>query len=162
METLGRRLRLERESKGKSLEELAQVTRIPLRSLQQLESDRWDELAGAIYIKGYLKAYARALGVSAEPWLQAFREDTDREDSGAPMTAITAPERGGRFGIAITIVILVILFTLALSIVLGKRDSGAQNELSQGNTPCPSALDLPKRFSYAPPTTGTQIASALS
>ena len=45
MEPLGRHLRRERELRQVSLEEMAQTTRIPLRMLEHLEADRFDELA---------------------------------------------------------------------------------------------------------------------
>ncbi len=160
MDTLGRRLRLERERQHISLEELAQTTRIPLKMLQRLEEDRWDELAGDVYTRGYIKAYARALGVDAEPWLADLSLARGDHGAPAPMTAITAPERGGRFGIAITIVILVILFTLALSIVLGKRERGTQNELSLRGPSCPSVLDSLTPSCCAPSITVTRIRSS--
>jgi cytoskeleton protein RodZ len=152
METLGRRLRLERERKQISLEELAQTTRIPLKMLQRLEDDRWDELAGDVYTRGYIKAYARVLGVDAEPWLADLGVARGGDSSPASLTAITAPERGGRFGITITIVILLILFTLALSIMLGTRERGTQNELSFRGYPCPSVLDSLTPSCCAPST----------
>jgi cytoskeletal protein RodZ len=146
MESLGRWLRREREQRQISLEEVSQLTRIPLRTLENLENDRMESLAGDIYIRGYLKAYARAIGLDPAPWLRRLQEEDEGAVTPAPFAVISAPERGRRFGIAITIVILIILFTLALSIVLKPRDRGRQNELSQHPIPCLNEPDLPTPF----------------
>ena len=62
MESIGTYLRREREIRHVSLEELAQTTRIPLRNLLLIEDDRFDELPGDVFARGFLRAYARAVG----------------------------------------------------------------------------------------------------
>ena len=146
MESIGRWLRHEREVRQISLEELAQTTRIPLKMLQHLEEDRHASLPGEVFARGFLKSYARAIGVpegeAVERWAQHRRPQAE---SAAPIAAatITPPERSRRFGIAIALVILVILFTLALSIVLRPRHRDAPVELSQAT----SVLDGESRAS---------------
>ena len=61
MESIGQFLRSEREIRQLSLEELAQTTRIPLRSLQLLEDDRLDNLPGDVFVRGFVKSYAKAV-----------------------------------------------------------------------------------------------------
>jgi len=146
MDSLGRSLRQEREQRQLSLEEISRLTRIPMRTLEHLENDRVDSLAGEIYVRGYLKAYARAMGLDPQPWLERLSAQEEGGATPAPFAVISSPERGRRFGIAITIVILIILFTLALSIVLRPRDRGRQNELSSYPVPCQNELDLPMQF----------------
>jgi cytoskeletal protein RodZ len=132
MDSIGAYLRRERELRHVSLEELVQTTRIPLRMLQRIEDDRFEELPGEVFARGFLRSYARALGLSAEQVLERYGEGRKVEaPSPAPLlSSIQAPERGRRFGIAIALVILVILFTLALSIVLRPRHRDAPLELS--------------------------------
>lgn len=128
--SIGAFLRHEREVRQMSLEELSQTTRIPLRQLVLLEQDRFDELPGEVFARGFIKSYARSLGVDETPLLERFGRGRTATDAPAPITAITPPERGRRFGIAIALVILLILFTLALSIVLKPRRRDAPVELS--------------------------------
>jgi len=161
METTGRHLRHERELRQVSLEELAQTTRIPLKMLQRIEDDRFDELPGEVFTRGFLRSYARALGIGHEDVITEYDEsrEPEAEDTPAPMTAITPPERGRRFGIAIALVILLILFTLALSIVLRPRHRDTPVELSSvtecvPNSPTPSFC--------VPSTTATPIVSSRS
>lgn len=129
---LGRWLKHEREVRQISLEELAQTTRIPLKMLQHLEEDRHDLLPGEVFARGFLRSYARAVGLPESEVVERWaRTRKPAELASAPMTAIAPPEKSRRFGIAIALVILLILFTLALSIVLRPRHRDAPVELSR-------------------------------
>lgn len=133
MESIGQHLKRERELRQVSLEEMAQTTRIPLKMLNRIEEDRFEELPGEVFARGFLRSYTRALGIAESNVLERYQESCQRVDDDeapAPITAITPPERGRRFGIAIALVILLILFTLALSIVLRPRHRDQPVELS--------------------------------
>ena len=132
-ESIGSTLRRERQLRRISIEEIAQTTRIPLRLLRLLEDDRLDELPGDVFARGYIRSVARTLGVDAAPLVKKLDETTaDREaEQPAPIATVHAPERGRRFGIAIALVVLLILFTLALSIVLRPRYRDVPVELSR-------------------------------
>jgi len=143
MDSIGAYLRRERELRHLSLEELVQITRVPLRMLQRIEDDRFDELPGEVFARGFLRAYARAVGLSPDTVLNRYSQGRKVEEaSPAPLlTSIQTPERGRRFGIAIALVILLILFTLALSIVLRPRHRDAPLELSRA-TPAQHTLPV--------------------
>lgn len=131
MNSLGTYLRTERELRQMSLEEVAQVTRIPLRTLQHIEGDNFKALPGEVFARGFLKSYAHSLGLPEDDVLSRYRAPGATPSTvSIPATAIDAPERGRRFGIAIALVILLILFTLALSIVLRPRRQLQGIELS--------------------------------
>ena len=51
----------QRRRRGLSLQQLAVATKIPARSLELLEADRYDELPGPVFVKGFLRCAARAL-----------------------------------------------------------------------------------------------------
>lgn len=162
MESIGQHLKRERELRQVSLEEMAQTTRIPLKMLHRIEEDRFDELPGEVFARGFLRSYTRALGIDAAGVVCRYDESRRQpeETNPAPITAITPPERGRRFGMAIALVILLILFTLALSIVLRPRHRDTHIELSYTTEiPCllPAASPMPS--SSAPSTTATPIAS---
>ena len=137
VDSVGVYLRRERELRQVSLEELVQTTRIPLRMLQHIEADRFEALPGEVFARGFLRSYARALGLDAEHVLARFAEGRKAVEPEPPpmLTSLQTPERGRRFGIAIALVILVILFTLALSIVLNARQRATPLELSQSGAP---------------------------
>jgi cytoskeleton protein RodZ len=69
---IGERLRNAREAKGLSLRAVADLTRIRAIYLQALEEERFDELPGAVYARGFLRTYADALGLDADRLLDAY------------------------------------------------------------------------------------------
>ena len=64
--TFGERLRRERETRGVTLEDIAASTKIGTRLLRALEDQQFDLLPGGIFNKGYVRAYARYLGINEE------------------------------------------------------------------------------------------------
>jgi cytoskeletal protein RodZ len=149
MGSLGSYLKRERELRQMSIAELAQITRIPARVLQHLENDAHSELPADVFVRGFLRAYANALGLDDDSVLARYR---GRESAEPPpsLPAVYAPEPGRRFGIAIALFILLILFTLALSIVLRPRHRDAPLELSfqqEGVGQCESETSSPTLYS---------------
>jgi hypothetical protein len=71
-ETLGRYLRRERESRQIPLPELSRTTRISLPFLRALEEDNLDFFSQHEFIPGFLKLYARHLGLDAQEVLQRY------------------------------------------------------------------------------------------
>jgi cytoskeletal protein RodZ len=118
-----------------SLAELARVTRIPVSSLQAMEADRFDELPGEVFVRGFLRAYAQAVGVLPAEVLARYTSSR-RVAYVTPLPMQTPLQaaregQGRRFGVAIAFVLLLILLSLALSIVLKPRGHDMPTELSQ-------------------------------
>lgn len=61
--SVGERLRVAREEKGLSLEDIAAQTRIPRRHLESLENSDWERLPAPTYTTGFAKSYASAVGL---------------------------------------------------------------------------------------------------
>lgn len=59
----GERLKLAREAKGLSLDDVASQTRIPIRHLQAIEREDWDALPAPTYAIGFARNYANAVGL---------------------------------------------------------------------------------------------------
>jgi cytoskeletal protein RodZ len=64
--TLGAWLRQQREARGVSLREIADASKISLRYLEALEQDRFDVLPAPVFAKGFLREYARVVGLDAD------------------------------------------------------------------------------------------------
>jgi len=62
----GARLRRARMRRGIEIEDIADTTRINPRYLRGLEADAFDELPAAVYTRGFVTAYARAVGLDAQ------------------------------------------------------------------------------------------------
>lgn len=129
----GSTLKTERELRQISLEEVAQVTRIPLSSLRMLEDGELAELPGEVFVRGFLRSYARALDLDVDEVLAIHGGDVSPSAAPAPLGSVSTPERGKRVGIAVAVAILLLLFTLALSVVLRPRRLDTPVELSQAS-----------------------------
>jgi len=75
MASLGQELKRERELRAIPLKEIANITKISIRYLQALEEDRLDILPGSFFIKGVIQAYAKAIGVEENYFLNKYHED---------------------------------------------------------------------------------------
>ena len=62
----GEKLRRERELRAVTLDEIAEATKIGSRSLKALEDEHFDILPGGIFNKGFVRAYAKYLGIDEE------------------------------------------------------------------------------------------------
>jgi flagellar biosynthesis protein FlhG len=61
----GPRLRRARMLRGIDLDRIAAITKIKPLHLESLEQERFDRLPNAVYVRGYVFAYARCLGLDA-------------------------------------------------------------------------------------------------
>jgi len=84
--SIGERLRLAREAKGMSLDDIANRTRIPIRHLQHIESEEWDALPAATYAIGFTRNYANAVGLDGAELAAELRERIGGPRSRAPAT----------------------------------------------------------------------------
>ena len=131
MEPVGQFLRRHREERQMSAEEIARSTRVPIDSVARIEADQFDELPGEVFVRGFLKSYARAVGLAPEEVLARYTASRRVAwVTPLPIAAPSKPARSRRFGVAIAFVLLLILFTLALSIVLKPRGHDMPQELS--------------------------------
>ena len=61
--SVGATLRQAREAKGLSLEDIKNSTQIMTRQLQEMEHDDFSSFAAPIYAKGFIRLFARAVGL---------------------------------------------------------------------------------------------------
>jgi cytoskeleton protein RodZ len=66
MGAFGDRLRREREMRGVTLDEITESTKISRRHLEALEGEHFDQLPGGVFNKGFVRAYARFLGIDED------------------------------------------------------------------------------------------------
>jgi transcriptional regulator with XRE-family HTH domain len=72
---VGQALRAVREHQGRSLEDLAEATRVRASYLAAIEDMRLELLPSRPFTIGYIRAYAAALGLDAEAAAERFRAD---------------------------------------------------------------------------------------
>ena len=78
-ETLGQYLRRERESRSISMDELSRGTRISRSFLEALEKDNFHFFPQREFIAGFLKGYARYLGLDSEEILRRYQVQAELE-----------------------------------------------------------------------------------
>ncbi|HSG27020.1 MAG TPA: helix-turn-helix domain-containing protein, partial [Candidatus Krumholzibacterium sp.] len=74
--TVGELLLAAREKAGLSLEAVSLETKIPRKSLEYLETDNFEALPAKVYVRGFLRTYASALGLDYSQILGKFELQT--------------------------------------------------------------------------------------
>jgi cytoskeletal protein RodZ len=74
MELIGARLKKAREGANFSLQDISDRTKISLRFLAAIENDDFSALPGRVYIFGFTRAFARAVGIDEESLLAALEK----------------------------------------------------------------------------------------
>lgn len=74
--TPGSLLLAQREALELSLQHVADELNLTMHYVRALESDSYDKLPGDVFVKGYIRSYARLLGLDPEQMLEIYREFT--------------------------------------------------------------------------------------
>lgn len=75
---VGERLHRARVEKGLELADIARDTRVPLRHLVAIESDNHESLPALTYSIGFVKTFARAVGLPQEEMAAQFKAETTK------------------------------------------------------------------------------------
>lgn len=75
IQKVGERMADARKALGLALEDIAESTRIPLRHLQAIEASNYDALPASTYSVGFVKTYARLVGLDPDVIGAEFREE---------------------------------------------------------------------------------------
>jgi len=82
----GSLLRQAREEKGLTIDEMSAISNLTKQVIRGIESDDYSELAGLSFVRGYLKLYAKKLGVNEAEVVEPF-DRWKAEQSGEPVQA---------------------------------------------------------------------------
>jgi cytoskeletal protein RodZ len=69
-------LRIAREQKKITLQQIADQTHITLRQLENLEEGRYSQLPGGMYNRAFLRAYCECLGLDAARFVERYEAET--------------------------------------------------------------------------------------
>ncbi len=81
MESLGATLKKLREEKGMTLKELAQTIKVREAVLAALENEEWSKLPQRIFVRGFVRAYAKAVDGNEEEILSLFDSSCPLENA---------------------------------------------------------------------------------
>ena len=116
--TIGRILADERQKHHLTLQQMAAATHIKLEHLQALEKNEFSKLPSCTYVKGFIKSYARVLGLDQKSLLAVLRRDFQTDEGGEllPREYLTPISSRQKIWQPVTMAIAVIaaiFFTLA-------------------------------------------------
>lgn len=139
-EEVGGYLRRTREALGIPLAQVSFTTRIPVASLRLVEEGRWGDLPGDTFARGFVRAYAGAIGLPPQDAIRLF-ENHDRPSITPSLRAPSPAElRSRRVGVAFALLILAVLLTLIVSMFL--RGSSRARRVSDAR---PAAVSVVPR-----------------
>lgn len=131
-EDFGGLLRNARQKKGLTIADLSRATKIKESQLERLEAAAMDSLPAEVFVVGFIKAYAREVGIDCAEALRGYRRALPKpqiieiaplaarnEDDEAP-----APLHGRRVGVALVVFLILIVATLTLSLLLRHNNPG--------------------------------------
>jgi len=170
METFGEYLKTQREKKSIRLEEIASITKIHLHSLELLEGNDWGQLPPEPFLRGFILAYAKYVGLDPKETVAKYHESVGQkaeETASAPIPTTRATQESpsdmiqnsrqlpwNKIFMGAGAVALVIL--LGVFIYVGKKGAEPREiaEVSANTEPVPAAISAP-----APETTATEVAA---
>ena len=171
----GGALRALRESRGLSLQEVADETRVRRAYLSALEEMRLDQLPSRPFTIGYVRAYAQALGIDPDHAVAKFKESAPAGHEPLRPPVGVRRQRDPRVSVAAVagglVVAAVVIWNLAQHAVAGDgpatppipvAPAAPQAAAHQGPValaapqPAPAESDVPKPYitpGLAPPST---------
>jgi cytoskeletal protein RodZ len=123
-------LRSARESKGLSLGQVEQGTRIRAKLLEALEQGDYTQLPAPVFVKGFLRNYAQFLELNPEEVLKAYRAEAGEAVQVFTPKALSEPLESSRSPLASLVLVLLVVILMGI---------GAWWSYSQGWIKMPTA-----------------------
>jgi cytoskeleton protein RodZ len=181
--SLGAWLRAQREARGVGLREIADSSKISLRYLEALETDRFDVLPAPVFTRGFLREYARVVGLDPDEVVNLYLVVARDRDAESAAASGTAPDAGHArssgpsalgYGLLLLLAVAVFLGLAALfSWWSGRRTSSSGTEPpepelalvapradSTGRAEAPPAPELLEELSTPRALPGADLAAA--
>ncbi|MDN5865646.1 MAG: DUF4115 domain-containing protein [Gammaproteobacteria bacterium] len=111
----GARLRAARDSQGLRIDTVAEALGLSTSVIAKLESDDYESLAAPVYVRGYIRKYARFLDLPEDDLVAAYEVvSTPREPQLSNPMSRDLEHRGGRRWLtAVAILLLVVVMVAA-------------------------------------------------
>jgi cytoskeleton protein RodZ len=132
-DALGERIRAARESRGLSLSDVGEQIRIRSVYLSAIEDENWNAIGAPVYIRGFLRTYARFLGIDPEEAVAEFNR-TQPQTSGPHVagprdSAAVEPSAARRSGLLIwtagVVAVLLIAFVVYNELTMRRSETSA-------------------------------------
>jgi len=156
VKSVGEVLKEKRKEKNLDIRQVAEVTRIRAEYLTALENNDYTSFPSEVYVKGFLKNYAKFLGINQEKALAMYR----RDNMSIKKAKIEAQKiKPKRFDFTLTpeklIIGIVVVITLSIVYYIGSRVTTILQK-PELTISAPVAISADKKGEYT--TTDTKIA----
>jgi cytoskeletal protein RodZ len=144
---IGTRLRAAREASGRSLEDIATQTKVPLRLLDAIERGAVEELPVGPYATGFARTYARAVGMDGEAAAEEMRALLNTRSLGTvaattyyePAESHRVPPRGLAIAAAVIAALLLAGYLIWRSFAIAPDTPEPVTPPSETSAPAPAA-----------------------
>lgn len=119
--SFGAWLRREREIREIPLHEIADTTKISIRYLEALEQDRFDVLPAPVFAKGFLREYARYVGLDPDDVINSYLTTQQESESAEDELAIPRSASSGSSATLLGGGIIVLLAVVAGLVFYSER-----------------------------------------
>jgi cytoskeleton protein RodZ len=158
--SFGANLKRERELRGITLDEISRATKISVRLLEAIESDRFEILPQGVFRKSFIRAYAKYLGMSEEQVLQEYTLEVQSNSSlpaAEEKSKLSAPAKVTSWPRTLAIALLTSLLTLVLAYWYFSREQNSATSQPESTSTkkgaVPSVMPAPSGSSANLPTT---------
>lgn len=113
LQSPGKQLRSAREARGLDLEHTARMLHLPPATLAAIEADAHEALPGPVFVRGYLRNYARLLNLDEEAVLASLNPTRPPESVRPPRVRTSARQEIRSSHIAVRLVSWLIVLSVA-------------------------------------------------
>ena len=166
--TLGEKLRQAREERGISISEVAEQTRISAHYLANIEDDDYRSLPGGIFNKGFVKNYAKYVGIDEQEALQDYtslitsQAGTADDDPKTYKPEVLTDDRSSGSTIPTIIFAAIVLGLMAWGLItlvkyIQNNQSQTVENTNVNSNPAVNANTAANTNNAAPPTAPSEI-----
>ncbi|MDH4078822.1 MAG: DUF4115 domain-containing protein [Nitrospira sp.] len=159
MESVGEFFRQVRETKGLTVDEVASKTRIRTDFVKALEDGNFAKLPDQVFARGFVRSYARSLGLDEEDAIHRFIQSAgsfyEKQDERERLKIRQVEEDRKRQANRKTVAIAIGVAVLTLIFLLSREQSavfrqGASEQASLAKRPVQAGKDLPEPSARGP------------
>jgi len=152
IENFGESLKKSRQEKGLTPKDIAKATRIPSHIIEDLESGDESRLPAPVYVKGFIRAYAKELGLDEKQLLREYNGTLGIK--GEPLDLVVST-RETKPSNHIPVLIMALIFAVIL--LIGGYYFFHNGEQTSPSIPPPSATSVEPAVKAAPSPAETPV-----